>query len=223
MGYLAPLVIAGLGFVILSLSEGDPPTIDENADLGPTKNLTTLTKNGVYSFGKYLRPFPSLSYGHDESFFRLKRWSFLSFSSEDYLFSVAIANLNYVANTFFYLVDTKTGAKIFEYSTVSPFPIPELLGFSNSSISGCTTWKSGWLSHTIFGITLSVNMCGHDQGVDLSLEYSAPAGSLNVATKIDLSGDSLAVLYPINSQQPAYTHKAVGCKCTVHLQTFPLT
>eukprot|EP01127_Copromyxa_protea_P014262 TRINITY_DN3939_c0_g1_i2.p1 TRINITY_DN3939_c0_g1~~TRINITY_DN3939_c0_g1_i2.p1 ORF type:complete len:211 (-),score=34.99 TRINITY_DN3939_c0_g1_i2:371-1003(-) len=138
----------------------------------------------------------------------------MSFSSEHYFVGLAVANLNYLTNPFFYVVDTRTGKKVVEYSTLSPFPTPQLKSFSATSITGCTEWQSGTLE-SLRGINFRLSMCGDAQlnTVIVLLDYVDGHDDIKIHVTCSL-GEALALLYPISASRPAYTHKEVAMKTT---------
>lgn len=178
------------------------------ASLGPFKGSADLPKNGPYPFGRYREPFSELCYGDNESFFRLKRWSFVSYTTQNYFVSFAVANLNYIANTFIYVVDTRTHEKVMEYTTLSPFPIPQLASFAPSSTKGCTEWNSGFIE-SLFDQDLSIKVCGKPEAMHVDLEYKDKDNQLSIHATSNFD-EAMALLYPIATNRPAYTHKNAG-------------
>lgn len=184
--------------------------------LGPLKVLTPEISDTI-SHGRYKFPARFLSL-KNESFFGLKRWSFVSLSTENYLINIGIVTLNYVGKAFFYVIEKSSNNKIIDFTETEIWPLPSLHSFANSSIDGCTVWKSSLFLQKIFRKSsgndkLEISFCGNPEQnlVDINMEYILGDESLSINGKIFYS-EGLAMLYPLSPTQTAYTHKEAGMK-----------
>jgi len=175
--------------------------------LGPIQDRFPLKTN---EFGRYTKPLSVIDYSWISSsklfdFIALKHWDFKSVSTSRYFIVAAMANLNYIASAFVYVVDRTNQKKLFYHydsRSVLAWAIKEQ---AKSSLDGCTYFyqsSSEYIrlcynkTEKVYEIDANVPM---NDGLQVSLDF-----------KIEFSSEkdqSMVLLYPVKEDRPAYTHK----------------
>ncbi|CAF3754999.1 unnamed protein product [Adineta steineri] len=178
--------------------------------LGAIINHSPLKSN---EFGRYIKPFSAIDYSWVSSsklsnFFTLKHWDFKSISTERYFIVAAIANFNYIAQAFIYVVDRKNPDKPFyQYSSRSILALA-IKEQAKSSIDGCTHFYQSSSEY----IRLCYNK--HEQAYEVDVNVPINDGlQISFDYKINFSSEqdqSMALVYPVEITRPAYTHKVAG-------------
>lgn len=118
---------------------------------------------------------------------------------------MAIVNLHYVGQAFVYAVEKSSGLK-YEYEELSPFAFA-IKEYASSSISGNTTWKSG---HTLIQFNYDEKLRGYNIQLNALLK-SKQKSQLKIEGSFqsvrDPQFEELALLFPLDVNKPAYTHK----------------
>lgn len=158
-----------------------------------------LRRSDGWAFGRYREPIddPSLAPLTPWRRLRVKEWHYHSVVSEEWFLALAVAQLGYVANAFVYLVERAAPERRREHEALSP--LGRALDFAPSSVHGTTRWSSK-------GAQLSIAHCdGWRLELDVVLAGERLRGQLEIAPR-----ESLAVVFPLADDRPAYTHKAAG-------------
>jgi hypothetical protein len=164
-------------------------------------------------FGRYTKPFAVIDYSWVSSsklfnFVALKHWDFKSISTSRYFIAAALANFNYIAHGFVYVIDRANQPnKIYQYASRSFFA-QAIQEQANSSIDGCTQF---YRSSTEY-----IRLCYDKKEKTYHVDANVPINEnlqITVDFKIDYSSEkdqSLALVYPVEENRPAYTHKVAG-------------
>lgn len=178
--------------------------------LGPIQDHSPLKTN---EFGRFIKPAATLDYSLTSSskvfdFVALKHWDFKSISTENYFIGVAIANFNYIATAFVYIVDrTKREHQFYQYSSKSILA-QAIQEQAKSSIDGCTSYNRSSAEYMRF--------CYNTKEKVYEVNANLPINSNSQASfdfKIDFSNEkdqSMVLVYPVEETRPVYTHKVAG-------------
>jgi hypothetical protein len=175
--------------------------------LGPILNRLPSKSN---EFGRYTKPFPLIDYSWVSSsklfnFVTLKHWDFKSISTEHYFIVAAIGNFNYLANAFVYVIDREK--QVYQYASKSILA-QAIKEQANSSIDGCTHFYKSSLEY--------IRLCYNKQEKVYEIDANVPMNDglqVSFDFKIDFSSEkdqSMVLLYPVEENRPAYTHKIAG-------------
>lgn len=202
-----PFVVA-LVAVLLSLVEQNQYVSWPKPDsLGPIRDRLPAHSN---EFGRYTKPLSTIDYSWVSSskafdFVALKHWDYKSVSTSRYFIVAAMANLNYVANAFVYIVDRTDRQKPF-YQYAARSVLAQSIGEqAKSSIDGCTHFNR---SSSEF-----ILLCYNQQARRYEMKANVPVnGGQQVAFDIQIeystkTQQSMVLLYPVTATRPAYTHK----------------
>ena len=164
-------------------------------------------------FGRYTKPFSLMDNSWVSSskvfdFTALKHWDFKSVSTSRYFIVAAISNFNYIANCFVYVIDrTNRENQFYQYASRSLLA-RSIQEQANSSIDGCT--------HFYQSSSEYVHFCYDKNERAYQINANVPMnGNLQITVdyKIDYSSEkdrSLVLIYPVEENRPAYTHKMAG-------------
>ena len=132
---------------------------------------------------------------------RQKEWQHFTLISDEILVATGIAQLGYVGNVFCHVIDRHTG-ECHSFERIIPFG--KAIGFSPSSVRGTTSWRQG-SDHLSFEY--------QPVGSGLwSCTFNLPLGSERLKGQVSLhpEGECLALVFPLDSNRAAYTHKEAG-------------
>jgi hypothetical protein len=175
--------------------------------LGPIQDRSPSDSN---EFGRFIKPLSVIDYSWVSSsklfnFVALKHWDFKSISTPNYFIVAAVANFNYIANAFVYVVDrTNREKQVYQYARRSILATA-ITEQAKSSIDGCTHFyqsSSEYIrmcynkNEKLYEIDANVPMNdGRQVSVDFKIEYSSE------------NDQSMVLVYPVEETRPAYTHK----------------
>lgn len=187
-------------------------------NLGPIQDRAPSKTD---DYGRFTKPLAAIDYSWVSSsklfnFATLKHWDFKSISTSHHFIVVAIANFNYMANVFVYVIDRSKGEKqIYQYEARSILA-QAIEEQAKSSIDGCTHFyrsPSEYIrlcynkKEKVYEIDANVPMKeGHQISFDAKIEYS------------NEKDQSLALLYPVETTRPAYTHKVAALPARGNIQ-----
>ena len=136
---------------------------------------------------------------------RLKHWQYLSVTSEQAILGVAVAQLHYVANVFFYLFDRGTGGLV-QRTLLSPFG--RGVEYQQQSTGGATCFVSDECS-----VRLTSRKEEGTRSISIAAEGGKGKPSFAAEVQILDPADGLSpmvLLSDLGASRPAYTHKASG-------------
>lgn len=210
---LIPLVAILLG----SIEDARYISLPKPKSLGPIRDRSPASSN---AFGRYTRPLPALDYSWVSqsklfNFVNLKHWDFKSISTARYFIVTALADFNYIAHAFVYVIDrTNRQTPAYQYSARS-LVSQAIKEQAASSLTGCTHFEqspSEYVRHCYdkranrYEINASVPFAdGVRVSLDFSIDYSADRDS------------AMVLLYPVEPARPAYTHKVAGLPSRGHI------
>jgi hypothetical protein len=174
------------------------------------KENTLIGLDGRPCFGLYDQPLTSLNLEDFRPYgvkspnsaakrwilrYRIKRWEYLGFCTEDLIFGLAVISLGYLSNLFAYLYERQTG-RISEYEVITPGG--KASRFQGNSLTGETWFESGKTQVHLVSKPEIIRVEGAVKGV-LSLDLSFQKGPqpLICLTRVGLNGFN-------------YTHKEAG-------------
>ena len=169
--------------------------------------------NNSQEFGRYTAPLTEIDYTWVSSsklynFFTFKHWDFKSISTKRYFIVAAIANFNYVANAFVYVIDRENPSQqIYQYAVQTGLAVG-ITEQAKSSIDGCTQF---YRSDSEF-----IRLCYEAKEKVFQIKFNVPMQNgiqISVDSKLEYSSDkyqSLALVFPVNADRPVYTHKIAG-------------
>lgn len=175
--------------------------------LGPIQDRFPLKSN---EFGRYTKPYSTIDYSWVSSskvfdFVTLKHWDFKSISTSQYFIVAAVANFNYLANAFVYVIDRTNPKKEFYQYESRSIAAQAIQEQAKSSIDGCT--------HFYQSSSEYIRLCYNKNKKAYEVDANVPMkNGLQIAFnfKIDYSTEkdqSMALVYPVEENRPAYTHK----------------
>ena len=182
-------------------------TFPKSKHLGPIRDRQPLKTN---QFGRYTKPLSVIDYSWVLSsklfdFIALKHWDFKSISTSHYFVVAAIANFNYVANAFVYVIDrTNREEQFYQYASRSILA-KTIKEQAKSSIDGCTYFYQSPLEY--------IRLCYNTKDKVYEIDANVPmSNSVQVSLdfKIEFSSEksqSMVLVYPVEETRPAYTHK----------------
>jgi len=175
--------------------------------LGPILNRLPSKSN---EFGRYTKPFPIIDYSWVSSsklfnFVTLKHWDFKSISTERYFIVAAIANFNYLANAFVYVIGrTNREKQVYQYASKSILA-QAIQEQATSSMDGCTHFYKSSLEF--------IRLCYNKQEKVYEIDANVPMNDglqISFDFKIEFSNEkdqSMVLVYPVGENRPVYTHK----------------
>jgi hypothetical protein len=178
--------------------------------LGPIQDRRPSKTN---EFGRYTKPFSVIDYSWVSSsklfdFTVLKHWDFKSISTSRYFIVAALANFNYIAHGFVYVIDrTNRDKQFYQYASRSLLA-QAIREQANSSIDGCTLFYQSSSEY--------IRLCYDKKEKTYQVDVNVPMNeNLQIAVdfKIDYSIEkdrSMVLVYPVEENRPAYTHKIAG-------------
>ena len=206
-----PLLVIVIAVIIgLFEDNGDLNALTRPNHLGPIQDRSP--KN-TREFGRYKKPLASIDYSWVSSskffnFTAFKHWDFKSISTQRYFIVAAIGNFNYIANAFVYVIDRQTSPpKIYQYSAKSVLAMA-ITEQATTSIEGCT--------HFYRSSSEFIRLCYNPQEKRYRIEANVPMENgvqISFDSYLEYSSEnfeSLALLYPVTTNRPAYTHKIAG-------------
>lgn len=132
---------------------------------------------------------------------RLKQWHFVSVVGDEWYLAACIAHLGYVGQASCFVVERMSREK-YEFNRI--LPMARNIVFAQSSVRGTTTWRED---------TDYMSFEYQSQGGGIwSCSFNLPFPS-NTRLKGQFSitpDESIALLYPLDSNRGAYTHKEAG-------------
>ena len=181
-----------------------PPPADQAAPL-PAPPAAAFSE-GTFHYGRYRGPIPDptfpLAWGQR---LRLKEWHYCALTGPHTFLALGLVQLGYLAKVFVYLVDRSRPGEALEYEAL--LPLGRGLEFAQSSIAGTSS-----LRHR--GALIEAGFDGaHTLRLDLPLGGSRLEGEARFPLE-----ETLALLHPLPSGQPAYTHKAAAAPAEVALR-----
>lgn len=216
------VVIVTIGILLLAIivaliEDAGYVSLPKPKYLGPIQDRRPSTSN---EFGRYTRPLPFIDYSGVSSskffnFTGLKHWHFQSISTSRYFIAAAIANFNYVAHGFVYVIDRLNRDQSFYQYERRSLLARTIEDQAQSSIDGCTHFyhsPSEYIrlcydkTEKVYHVDLNVPMKNNVQvAVDSKISYSPERDR------------SMVLLYPVESNRPAYTHKMAGLLAKGHI------
>ncbi len=163
----------------------------------------TARRGRTYHWGRYRMPIarPAIRAGGRLGRFRLKEWSFISVTTDDWFLAFALVHLGYLGNVFAYLVDRHDPSRAWEHEALTPFGAG--LRIAPSSVGGRSRFDWG-RAH------VDVRWTGAwEVQLDLPLSRRGAAERLHGAFRVEPE-EALALLHPLRPTRPAYTHKAAA-------------
>ena len=207
---IIPLVVALIAVLLSVVEQNQYVSLPKPDYLGSIRDRPPADSK---EFGRYTKPLSTIDYSWVSSsktfnFIALKHWDYKSVSSSRYFIVAAIANLNYVANAFVYVVDRTDRQK-----AVYQYPGRSVLARSigeqaKSSIDGCTHFNQ---SSSEF-----ILLCYNPQAQRYEMKANVPVtGGLQVSFDLQIeystkTDESMVLLYPVTNARPAYTHKVAA-------------
>jgi len=165
-------------------------------------------EEGRYNWGVYKYPLPhpnvsSLSvFGSFLASWRLKEWEYISVTDQHWFIALAVANLNYVGTAWVYIIDLlHQTPTCHEFNTL--LPLAKGITFGESSISGKTVYEGG---------SNYVIIENSESGYKASFQVDICGKVLSGELTVHSNKESLALLYPLEEQRAAYTHKCGGMR-----------
>ena len=164
-------------------------------------------------FGRYTKPFPTIDYSWVSSskvfnYVALKHWDFKSISTSRYFIVAAVANFNYLANAFVYVIDRTNQDRPF-YQYVSRSILAQTIQEqANSSINGCTHYYQSSSEY--------IRLCYNKKAKVYEIDANVPMNDglqISFDFKIEYSSEkdqSMVLVYPVEQNRPAYTHKVAA-------------
>ncbi|CAM2702360.1 unnamed protein product [Rotaria socialis] len=203
---LVPLIAVLFGII----ENAQYVSLPKSKYLGPIQDRLPSKSD---EFGRYTKPLALIDYSWTSSsklfdFIAFKHWDFKSVSTSNYFIVAAIANFNYVANAFVYIIDRTSEEKtIYQYESRSILA-QAIKEQAKSSIDGCTHYYQSSSEYIrlcyntkdkVYEIDINVPMNnGHQVSLDSKIEYS------------NEKHQSMVLVYPVEQTRPAYTHKIAG-------------
>lgn len=133
--------------------------------------------------------------------FRLKQWQHFAVVSKDFLMAFAVVDTQYLASSFCYVLDRKTGKRVEHHSDR-----PGCVG----SVSQ-TLWHEDFaLAHGGYEITIGnrLDEGRHRARVAIAEKRGTPAITADLEALVDLTKNQpLIVVLPISENRPLHTHK----------------
>lgn len=132
---------------------------------------------------------------------RMKEWQHFWLVSEEFLVVAGIAQLGFVGNAFCRVIERDTGeCHLFERI----IPFGKTISFSPSSVRGSTSWRDG-SDHMTFEYQTQ------DGGL-WSCTFNLPFGAERLKGQVSVHAEPecLALVFPLDSNRAAYTHKEAG-------------
>ncbi len=178
--------------------------------LGPIQNRLPSNSN---EFGRFTKPLPLIDYSWVPSsnffdFLALKHWDFKSISTSKYFIVAAIANLNYIASAFVYVIDRSNREKPFYQYASRSLAARAIKEQANSSVDGCTHFYQSSSEYIRLCYNKNEKVYEVDANVpmmnDLQISFDFKIG---YSSEKDLS---MVLIYPVEEMRPAYTHKIAG-------------
>ncbi|MCB0220406.1 MAG: DUF2804 domain-containing protein [Chrysiogenetes bacterium] len=156
---------------------------------------------GAYQYGRYPGPIadPNVSVPGVMGRMRLKEWHYLSATTDRWFVAFALVQLGYVANIFAYVIDREDPANKREFEALSPGG--RGLSFAKSSTEGVTLWDAKGAR-----VRVSSEPGQWRAELDLPLGDERLEGEFFVKPE----GESLGLLFELEKDRAAYTHKAAG-------------
>ena len=185
--------------------------------LGSIQDRCPATSN---EFGRYTKPLPVLDYSWVPSsklfnYTALKQWDFKSVSTARYFIAAAIADFNYVAHGFVYVIDRSSRDKSFYQYESRSLLARTIQDQARSSIDGCT--------HFYHSSSEYIRLCYDQTEKAYRIDLNVPMKNnvqISVDCKINYSNEkdrSMVLLYPVENDRPAYTHKIAGLLAQGHI------
>lgn len=159
----------------------------------------TALAQGQWQYGRYDAPIrePDLHVRGLQRF-RLKEWHYTSLTTDEWFVAFGVVGLGYLANAFGYVVDRRgKKAEFYEFETLSP--LGQALHIAPSSVHGATEWRHG----------KDRIVASYRAGWRVELDVAIGGKRLTGTFSFD-EGPSLALLFELGRDKPAYTHKLAG-------------
>lgn len=211
------IVVLLLAILVALIEDVGYVSLPKPKYLGPIQDRCPSKSN---EFGRYTRPLPVLDYSEVSSskffnFTALKHWHFQSISTSRYFIAAAIANFNYVAHGFVYVIDRLNRDQSFYQYESRSLLARTIQEQAKSSIDGCTHFYHSSSEY----IRLCYDKTGKVDHVDLNVPMKNNV-QVAIDCKISYSNEehrSMVLLYPVENNRPAYTHKMAGLLATGHI------
>lgn len=197
--------------IFYSLNDNYTP-LSKSKFLGPIQEGSPKYSS---HFGRFTKPlkvidFSSVTTSSLYNFTALKFWDFKSITTKKYFIAVGIANLNYISTAFVYVIDRSDTSRssIYQYSSKCIFA-QDIQEQAYSSIgNGYTKFEHSsdeWIlsCYNKFKEMYEIN------GTILTEKNQKISFYFNIEYSVD-KNPSMALIYPVEENQPVYTHKFAG-------------
>jgi len=184
-------------------------------DNAPQNVMDPLT--GKFLYGRYREPFEIFDYSGARGSYlsqwtTLKKWLFISTTTDKFYFAAAVVDLNYAGNFFAYYIDRKTHKK-YEFTSISPLA-RSIKQFDNTP-KGCVEWSEE------NGKAL---ICYNSESRAYQMEIRAMMSNSEEVKDVFMAGsmhwvDSMNMLFPIEPYRPACTIKQMGMRVVGIIRT----
>jgi len=175
--------------------------------LGPIQDRSPSKSN---EFGCYKKPLSIIDYSWVSSsklfdYIALKHWHFKSISTPHYFIVAAVANFNYIANAFVYVIDRTNREKQFYQYASRSILAQTIKEQAKSSIDGCT--------HFYRSSSEYIRLCYNKNEKVYEIDANVPMNDglqISFDFKIEFSSEkdqSMVLVYPVGENRPVYTHK----------------
>lgn len=160
---------------------------------------------GAIAYGRYRRPipWPNVAARGPLGRFRLKEWHYTSLVTDELFVAFGLVQLGYLANAFCYVVERDAPGRPWQYEAIAPLGAG--LRFAPSSVSGVTTWRHGRAA-----IDAGFGSGVWSVSLDLAVGGERLAGAFRFGTLRERERETLALLFELGPNRPAYTHKAAA-------------
>lgn len=214
-------------FPSLKILEDEPPS------------TMLLKDDGTYHIGRWKRPFQDLNFSHEltqeklakfeveeenfstlfkqiQNFMRLKRWHYMSVVDDKFFLAFALAQFNYIADIFVYVVKLEHPQIKYEYHDRKPLGIN--LDFAPNSARGCGFYSPSLFHPEEKAISVCFDEKDHLYKVEISVPVTATKSN-GVTEQKDFYAtlaieeqESLVLSFPLkgHATRPAYVHKSAG-------------
>jgi hypothetical protein len=166
-----------------------------------------VSATGAVAYGRYRRPipWPNVAAAGPLGRFRLKEWHYTSLVTDELFVAFGLVQLGYLANAFCYVVERADPGRSWQYEAMAP--LGGGLRFASSSVGGVTSWRHGRAAIDAgWGGVWSVSL-------DLVVGGERLAGGFRFgALRGQRECESLALLFELGADRPAYTHKVAALR-----------
>lgn len=164
-----------------------------------------LLRHGTPALGAYNRgiPLPDLT----APWYRLKRWHYVSWTTERFMLVAAVVDVGYLGNMFAYLLDLQDPTAIWQTEGLSP--LGTAANPAVSSLSGTTSWQQGQNRIALHGQAAADGSGRWHWDLDIKVRRGQETRRLQ-ATVEAIGEDALALVHALPGDRTVYTHKEAG-------------